>query len=429
MEKKIQEDLNKLISYYKSNNLILLEKESLRFTENYPDHYDGWNILGVCYRVQKKHNDALKIFKKLIKLYPSKIAAHTNLANVHADRGEVDNSIYHYKKALEINPNDINTLNSLGNALVLKGNLNSAKNLFIKSLEINDANNETHYNLGEIYRKQSNYKKAYKHYIRSNKRLSESHELECYYYLGDEEKIFEKLKKLSKTDNLTSLAACISAHAAISYSKEDGYPFCKNPMDFIFHKSLYGEENFNAKFKKSLIELTENKNLEFVTQSLLNKGKQSAGNLLLHEDSIIKELKKLIEKKITDYRNYYTQKLDDTNNKNDNFLENWPIDSSLYGWAISINDGGNLEPHIHKEAWLSGSIYISLPEVNDKNSGKLKVGMHGGNYPKKGKVFKSQVIPIVEGDIVMFPSSLFHETIPFKSSQNRVSFAFDLIPK
>ena len=198
MEKKLQEDLNKLIAHYKSNNLILLEKESLRFTENFPDTYDGWNILGVCYRVQKKHNDALKIFKKLIKLYPSKIAAHTNLANVHVDRGEIDNSIYYYKKALEINPNDINTLNSLGNALVLKGNLNGAKNLYIKSLEIDDANKETHYNLGEIYRKQSNYKKAYKHYIRSNKRLSESHELECYYYLGDEEKIFEKLKKLSK---------------------------------------------------------------------------------------------------------------------------------------------------------------------------------------------------------------------------------------
>ena len=166
-----------------------------------------------------------------------------------------------------------------------------------------------------------------------------------------------------------------------------------------------------------------------MSQSLLNKGKPSAGNLFLREDPIIKELKKLIEKKIIDYRNYYTQKLKDTNYKKDNFLTTWPIDSSLYGWAININDGGNLKPHIHKEAWISGSIYISLPEINDNNSGKLRVGLHGADYPKKGKVFKSEVIPIVEGDIVMFPASLFHETIPFKSSENRVSFAFDLIPK
>ena len=429
MKKKLQEDLDNLISYYKSNDIILLEKETLRFTRNYPDNYDGWNILGVCYRVQKKHKDALKIFKKLIKLYPSKVAAYTNLANVHGDRGEIDDSIYYYKKALGINPNDTNTLNSLGNSLVLKGNLNGAKNLYIKSLAINDSNKETHYNLGEIYRKQSEYKKAYTHYIRSNKRLSESHELECYYYLGDEEKIFKKLEKLSKTNNLTSLTACISAHASISYSKEDDYPFCKNPLDFIFHKSLYEERNFNNKFKKSLISFVENKNLEFMSQSLLNKGKQSAGNLFLREDPIIKELKKLIEKKIIDYKNYYTQKLKDTNYKKDNFLTTWPIDSSLYGWAININDGGNLKPHIHKEAWISGSIYISLPEINDNNSGKLRVGLHGADYPKKGKVFKSEVIPIVEGDIVMFPASLFHETIPFKSSEDRISFAFDLIPK
>ena len=429
MKKKIKEEIdgvNKLILYYNSNNFKLLEKESLKFVKSYPDNYSGWNILGVCYRVLKRHGESLKIFKKLIKLDPSNIAAYTNLANIHGDRGEIDESIYYYKKALEINPNNINSLNSMGSSFIAKGDLNGAKELYKKSLEIDGINKETHFSLGEIYRKQSNYKKASKHYIQSNRRLSESHELECYYYLNDKEKISEKLKIISKRDTLTSLAACVSAHAAIRYSKKDNYPFCKNPMDYVFHKSLYSENDFDNKFKKSLLDLIENKNLEFMSQSLLRNGSQSAGNLFLNESMIIRKLKILIEKKINDFRNFYTLK---SLNEENNFLTKWPDNAHLYGWAISIKSGGNLKPHIHKEAWISGSIYLSLPEIKDDESGKLSVGMHGANYPKNKKEFKSKIIPIVEGDIVMFPSSLFHETIPFKSNKNRISFAFDLIPK
>jgi hypothetical protein len=32
------------------------------------------------------------------------------------------------------------------------------------------------------------------------------------------------------------------------------------------------------------------------------------------------------------------------------------------------------------------------------------------------------------GDIVLFPSSLFHRTIPFESNEQRICIAFDLKP-
>jgi hypothetical protein len=33
------------------------------------------------------------------------------------------------------------------------------------------------------------------------------------------------------------------------------------------------------------------------------------------------------------------------------------------------------------------------------------------------------------GDIVLFPSSLFHRTIPFNSNEERICIAFDLKPE
>ncbi|WP_414673858.1 putative 2OG-Fe(II) oxygenase, partial [Methylophaga sp. UBA3595] len=42
--------------------------------------------------------------------------------------------------------------------------------------------------------------------------------------------------------------------------------------------------------------------------------------------------------------------------------------------------------------------------------------------------FPSKTIAPEVGDIVMFPSSVFHRTIPFNSDEERICIAFDLKP-
>jgi hypothetical protein len=54
--------------------------------------------------------------------------------------------------------------------------------------------------------------------------------------------------------------------------------------------------------------------------------------------------------------------------------------------------------------------------------------MTGANYPSNGFDFKEQVVETIKGGIVLFPSSLFHNTIPFKSNEERMTIAFDIIP-
>ena len=45
------------------------------------------------------------------------------------------------------------------------------------------------------------------------------------------------------------------------------------------------------------------------------------------------------------------------------------------------------------------------------------------------KIFPSRIVDIEKGDVVLFPSSLFHATIPFNSNKKRITLAFDIIPK
>ena len=97
----------------------------------------------------------------------------------------------------------------------------------------------------------------------------------------------------------------------------------------------------------------------FRSQALIKNGKQSAGNLFLSNEVCIKSMKKIILKKIEEYREKF-------NNSDDAFIKNWPKDYELYGWIISLKSGGSLS-----SANLSGAILCRtiMPNGFTDNSG------------------------------------------------------------
>ena len=63
-----------------------------------------------------------------------------------------------------------------------------------------------------------------------------------------------------------------------------------------------------------------------------------------------------------EYRNQYTD-------SNDGFILKWPINTSLHGWIIDLKKGGSLGSHMHKQGWLSGSLYLKESLNNMSFSG------------------------------------------------------------
>jgi len=66
---------------------------------------------------------------------------------------------------------------------------------------------------------------------------------------------------------------------------------------------------------------------------------------------------------------------------------------------------------------------------NDNDLGNIVFSYQGPRYPSKGKDFNLTINKIETRDICIFPSSLFHHTIPFESSEDRICFVFDLVQK
>ena len=95
-------------------------------------------------------------------------------------------------------------------------------------------------------------------------------------------------------------------------------------------------------------------------------------------------------------------------------------------WSNILKSAGYNTSHIHPAGWLSGVFYLKIPSDIKKNEAGIEFSLHGDGYPIKIKNIPTITIVPKVCDLVLFPSSLFHKTIPFKSRYERMMIAFDI---
>ena len=93
-----------------------------------------------------------------------------------------------------------------------------------------------------------------------------------------------------------------------------------------------------------------------------------------------------------------------------------------------MENHGELKPHMHDEGWLSGCIYINVPPKETAKSGTLVICLDDDRSSFNQDENTKKVIHVKTGDLCLFPASLLHYTIPFKSTEARVVLAFDVVP-
>ena len=97
-------------------------------------------------------------------------------------------------------------------------------------------------------------------------------------------------------------------------------------------------------------------------------------------------------------------------------------------WSSRLRDCGFHVNHIHPEGWISSCYYVDVPDaVKDEKEkqGWIKFGEPSFNT---GLVPRRAVQPVA-GRLVLFPSYMWHGTIPFHDASSRVTIAFDAVPR
>jgi len=92
-------------------------------------------------------------------------------------------------------------------------------------------------------------------------------------------------------------------------------------------------------------------------------------------------------------------------------------------WSVRLQGAGFHANHVHPAGWISSALYVSLPPTGAGHEGWLAIGQPqaelGIDLPP------TRLVQPRPGRLVLFPSTMWHGTIPFEAGE-RLTVAFDV---
>lgn len=164
---------------------------------------------------------------------------------------------------------------------------------------------------------------------------------------------------------------------------------------------------------------------EPVNQSLRG-GSQTAGVLFGRRDPLIIATREAISRAVARY------------------LEGLPTDPThpflrrkasrvrfVGSWSVRLWSSGRHANHFHHEGWLSSAYYVSLPPSVEHAGPDSQAGcIQFGEPPEELglELAARRIIRPQVGRLALFPSYLWHGTVPFVDEMPRLTIAFDAVP-
>jgi tetratricopeptide (TPR) repeat protein len=385
-----------------------------------PNYTDPHNNLGIIYKELGENQKAKSCYEKAIEINPNYADAHNNLGVIYQDLGENQKAKEYFKKAISINPNHANANNNLGVIFKKLGELQKAIGCYEKAIAINPNFQVALFNRGKVLFEQGEFELSLIDFDNCNNSDSRFWALLSLYALGHIDEIYKRIEENSQLDEKNISVAAFSSFIAYKEKKSTHQNFCPNPIDFIHHSNLSSHlQDLNSFITEVIKELHNVPTIWEPFGKTTIRGFQSTSNLFTKLQKEIQNLKSII---ITEIESYYLKFI----NENCSFIKKWPSKYDLAFWHVILKKQGHQNPHIHPAGWLSGVIYLKVVPSIKKNEGAIEFSLNGKNF-YDAKSPKLVHLPKT-GDIVLFPSSLHHKTIPFSTDTDRISIAFDLVP-
>lgn len=375
------------------------------------------------YEEKKDFNNAINFIDKILQHTPDDKKIIFKKAELLLLNGKIQESYNITFELLKNSPNDISLLKLCANQQYYFENHNVRIKIFERI--INNAPNDIDGYIGItssfIYLKK--YKDAINYSTKGIEIDPYSQELYnnlivSLIQIEDFEKAFEYIKIFEKNNPLSNLIPSYGIFLNEQLNKNYQFQYYQNPYDYIKEYKFDDKNNFIKNFYDLISNIPKEWEPQYKTTI---KGSQTDNNLFYEykDNREIKIFINFINKTIKDYKEFYK-------NSKDLYIKELPDLYSLNGWAVSLKSSGYQESHNHSNAWVSGVFYIKVPKKNNKNDGDIVFSTHGYDFPKISAKVSQKIINVKEGNLVIFPSCLYHKTIPFESKNDRLSIAFDI---
>ncbi len=386
------------------------------------DYHEALTNLGAIYQLQGQLKEAERCYRQALAIQAD-AQSYLNLGTALYALGLHKQAIEAFQQALSLNPKLADGWNDLGETWRDQGNMAEAIKCYRKALERQPDHDRALYNMGEYLALADKLEQALEYFQASAFADSQDRALQCLYKTRRFDEFSQKLaERCRQPEHNSVLVGALASHYAANFRQENHYRFCRDPMAFVLHTHIDELSADNSPLRQSLLYDITHLSIAERKQGRLYYGMQSAGNLLLRSEDSFRQLAALIREQVQGYRQAFSH-------HPDHIIQHFPEQIEFTSsWYLRMKQGGYLTSHIHEEGWISGCVYLQLPERLDTMEGCFSYSIDGDDYPRQHDDFPEQIVDIKVGDLVLFPSSLFHRTLPFQADQERVCIAFDVRP-
>lgn len=151
-------------------------------------------------------------------------------------------------------------------------------------------------------------------------------------------------------------------------------------------------------------------------------GTQTDGHLLLRDEPVVARLRTAIEKAVS----FYIAQLPPPEAGHPTLIEDRDPVRFAGSWSVRLQGEGFHTDHVHSQGWISSAFYVAVPdqpaEAKARKEGWLSLGESRDLVPGLAPL---RLVEPKPGRLVLFPSTMWHGTRPFRSGE-RLTVAFDI---
>jgi len=394
----IEAGLNQVTAAMNSGDSHLATKLTDQILRSAPNHPDALNLKAALLMRSGATLEAIRILTKITKLIPDFAQAHFNLGTALNAWDKLNRALKSFNRALQIDPKYADAHYNLANSLRQLGQADAAIIHYSNTLKIEPDHSAAATNLASAHLQ-----------------------------IGNPAEALAASELALKTDPGNRDAFSFSAIAAMETGDRQKAADLLNP-ELLVRPSQFGNrpgfENLSS-FNSALVEhVLAHPTLTSEPHNKATRNGRQTESLALGELVPVAELQNMIAEALDEYLEVVGR--GDTHP----YLALIPQLTKIDIWGTVLGTQGHQASHMHRAAWISGVYYARLPDVmhsgDNGNAGWIEFGRPPDEFNCKAE-HDVHLIEPKEGLMVLFPSYLYHRTIPFESDELRVSIAFDLL--
>ena len=426
---------------------------------------DGYlSDLGYALAAAERFDEALTVYRQAVTARPDDADAHFNLGNVLNALDCPGEAVAAYRDAVAAAPDMVAAHANLGGVLHLSADYDGAAAAYRRALELMPDSPDLHHNLGAVYRSLGDLEAAAESYEQAVALAPERPDFQeklgaSLLSLGRAEAAVPALRAaVSRAPDFVDARAGLAEALIGAGAPADAIAECDEYLDafgynsgVIACKAIALNETGDADGARYFLDLDRfvaagvvaaptgyadlaafradieaearaHPSLAFEPPAVATKSGYQTTDLFEAPTPAVAALQAVVNGAVQEYIDALP---DDPNHP---FIANAPARRSLNGWTVILQSQGHQRAHIHPSGWLSGVFYVKVPASigADSHDGWIEFGRPPDTilfqHAMETRLFEPR-----EGVMLLFPSYLYHRTIPFDGDEERISFAFDIV--